>query len=149
MGQWNRVAWDAERLIARAEIEDLLLRWNEVISDRIWDQYEELFAPDNSIDFSSIGSQGTDAASHRDFLRDIASGFTSTEHHLLGSPVFLELERDTARTSTHCLTIARMAGGALFVVGVIYHDWLVRTEDGWRIKRKECQRVFTEPDSDI
>ncbi|SQD99148.1 MULTISPECIES: nuclear transport factor 2 family protein [unclassified Parafrankia] len=58
--------------------------------------------------------------------------------HLGGSPVIEMLSADEARTSRNLLFVSRADGVSR---SAVYTDELVRTADGWRIRRCRCRFI--------
>ena len=129
----------------QAAIRELLYDWCYVVDNGLWDRYETMFVKDADIDFSSIGSRGTDPASHRQFLENLAWPATKAQHHVLGNLSFLELGPDSARTRSLCLASVVMLDDTCYTIGVYYHDWLQLHGGEWLIAKKHCEKVFFNP----
>jgi len=128
---------------------EMLYRWCYVIDKGLWDEYEGLFTPDASLDFSSVGSEGNDPKSHREFLEHKAWPATKAQHHQTTNTVFLELSEDAARTRSTCVASIVMSDDTFFSVGIYYHDTFVRTADGWLFSERRCEKVFFNPAGDV
>jgi 3-phenylpropionate/cinnamic acid dioxygenase small subunit len=126
----------------RLEIEELLVRWSEVIDTRDWDAYPGLFTDDATLDFSQLGSSGNDPKTHAEFLA-VAMPYFPRMQHLLGNTSITMLDDDTAKTSTICFAPGVLKGTEhVCFTGVWYHDLLKRTPDGWRIQNRVAEKVY-------
>lgn len=108
-----------------------------------WDLFDQIFTPDVDADY-------TDPAHWRDlesFRRDFAAyhaPFDSTQHTMTNHLV--QVSGDTADAFVYgsWLLIRRGTQGGDHWQGVgWYDDTLVRTADGWRIKRRACRVTWS------
>jgi hypothetical protein len=133
----------------RFAILELMYSWCYVIDNGRWPEYEGLFTPDAKLDFSSVGSEGSDPHTHLEFLEKKAWPATKTQHHHMGNTVFLELSDDAARTRSTCVASIVMSDDSFFSIGVYYHDRFTRTSDGWLFTERRCEKVFFNPPGDV
>ena len=123
--------WDRDRIAA------VPLTYARGIDRRDWDLVRSCFMPDAFIE----GSRAT--ASLDEYLAQLRPGVETypTTMHFMGNQL-VEVDGDEGRVETYAVSFhwaAEQAGAedpANLVVGVRYHDTLVRTPDGWRIARR-------------
>lgn len=131
----------------RAEILDIIHVWTDIIDRGRWEDYEALYTDDATIDFSSIGSAGTDPASHREFLEDVAWPAVKAQQHLVGNTIFESYSSDSAATRTTCLASVVMPDGALSTIAVWYLDDWSKVDGRWLIDRRVCEKNFISPET--
>jgi 3-phenylpropionate/cinnamic acid dioxygenase small subunit len=126
----------------RLEIEELLVRWSEVIDARDWAAYPGLFTEDATLDFSDVGSRGHDPRTHVEFLTTVMPHIARTQH-LDTNITITMVDADTARARTACFSpgVLRSTEQVVFT-GVWYHDVLKRTPDGWRIQSRVVEKTY-------
>jgi 3-phenylpropionate/cinnamic acid dioxygenase small subunit len=130
----------------RIAVHDLLARYTVAIDTHAWDDLDDVFTPDATIDYTSSGGIKGMYPEIKAWLAEVLPGFAMTQH-LLGLPL-VTFDRDTAtsRTEFYNPMGTRNADGSLslFYVGGSYQDRLVRTPTGWRIvERTEVQSWST------
>jgi SnoaL-like domain len=118
------------------------------------DQWDQAFAPDATVDYTAAGAPPN--ISYRE-LALIMRGETGTEgqqpqaysnwQHMLSLPV-VTIEGDTAQGRTdfqalHKVKTEGPAGIRLDATGA-FHDSLVRTSAGWRIKHRRLELYFVD-----
>jgi hypothetical protein len=127
----------------RLEIQDLLVRYCDIVDRRDWDALDEIFTPDAFVDYTAMGGSSGDLVSTKKFLADSMPIFVMTQH-MVGPPL-LDIEGDTARARTagHNPMILRDGDDpAIMMCGYWYRDELVRTADGWRIRSRVEERAY-------
>lgn len=136
-----------QRLIDKDEIAQVLYDYANFLDLNETDALVQLFTPDCHIAYGpEHGADGIDA--YRETLQNdkfgVGAFFAGTSHHV--SNVVVEFtDPDTARVRSvlyawHKYNRDRPDG----VVMGQYHDVLVRTDAGWRIKRRELKHAGTE-----
>jgi hypothetical protein len=107
-----------------------------------WDLFDQIFTPDVDADYADPAHWRDLASFKRDFAAYHAP-FDSTQHVMMNHLV--EVAGDTAHAFVYgtWLLIRRGVEGGDFWQGTgWYDDVLVRTGDGWRIKRRACRVVW-------
>jgi hypothetical protein len=128
----------------RAEIADLLARYARAVDDRRWDDLDDIFTPDASIDYSAFGGPKVDLSGAKRFLAEALPIFAKTQH-MLGLPA-ITLDGDRARSVTPChnpMVLGEGTPAKVMVCALWYHHELVRRSDGWRICRMSQERAYT------
>jgi 3-phenylpropionate/cinnamic acid dioxygenase small subunit len=133
-----------QALVDRAEIENLLARYAAALDGHDWGLLATCFTTDARYRFAHAGDVvGFEAIAEvcRASLEPL-----DASQHLIGSPhVEVEGDRARSRCSFQAQHVRREAeGGRNYVVAGTYVDELCRTDAGWRIERRELQRVWTD-----
>jgi hypothetical protein len=136
----------AESQVAdRLAIQHLIARYADLIDGQRFDQLDELFTSDATIDFATFNGPVGHLAEIKTFLGNSLPFFTRTQH-MMGLP-HIEIEGDTAHARTSCTNpmISTKADGttAVWLIGLWYDDDLVRTSDGWRFSARTQIRSYT------
>ena len=127
----------------RIEIQDLIARYGRAVDRSDWDALDEIFTPDASIDYTAMGGIRGGVGEIKEYLPDALSVFVRTQH-MMGVPV-IEIDGDVARAETSCHNPMVLRDGddpKVMVCGLWYHETLVRTPDGWRIKDLREERCY-------
>ena len=133
-----------EEIAARLEIEDVITRYSLNVDTENWAEYEDVFTPDARLDFSAIDGPVGTPAECRSAL-ELASAHFVKMQHILASFSLLELDESTARSRIAVLApvVADVDGKPhVFFTGAWYHDELRRTDEGWRIHRRDTEKVY-------
>lgn len=130
--------------VDRSEVADLLARYAIALDTRDWELLARCFTPDATYRFAHTGDV-TGAAEIVAVCRRSLEPLDASQH-LVGA-ASIEVDGDRARS--RCPFQAQhvrggLDGGRLYVVAGTYLDELLRTEHGWRIERRELQRVWTD-----
>jgi hypothetical protein len=107
-----------------------------------WDLFDRIFTADVDVDFGP-GSQWKDRAAFKSDFGAYHAVFDSTQHVMTNHAV--EVQGDQAQAFTYGLwrLIRRgMEGGDFWEGTGWYDDELVRTAEGWRIRRRVCRLVW-------
>jgi SnoaL-like domain len=127
----------------KQEITEACYRYGIVLDNRDWSSLSTVFTPDAEayyLDFPPcIGYQAIE-----DTCRT-ALGALDGSQHLIGN-VTVTLHGDEAESICYLQAQhvkAGIEGGDLFAIGGRYLDRFVRTDDGWRIKRRSLEAMWT------
>jgi hypothetical protein len=126
-----------QELSDRAEIQDVLVREASAMDRRDWETWQSAFVADAQIDYSENDGAVGDPTVVRAWLENVLGRFHSYQH--LSSNTEIELDGHHARVRSMQYIAVKMeaAGGARVVFsGIWFHDELVRTEAGWRIRKR-------------
>ena len=128
----------------RIEIQDLLTRYTVAIDTKDWKVLDTCFTPDAELDYRSTGGTRGAYPEVRAWLEKALAAFPMTVHYISNSTV--ELEGDTARARTYVINpmgFPKEDGSLhIFTVGGYYVDELVRTPEGWRIRKRREDQAF-------
>ena len=139
------MGYSLEELADRFEIEDVITRYSLNVDTGNWAEYEDVCTPDAILDFGEIDGPVGTPAECRAYLEK-ASGHFLKMQHLLSSFSLLECDGTTARARIAVLAPVVMDTGAgephVFFTGVWYHDELRKTDQGWKIHRRNTEKVY-------
>jgi hypothetical protein len=125
-------------LADRIEIDDLLTRYATGIDRKEWDLWETCFTGDAHIDYSAFGGTKGNVKEVRKWLEETMAGFPMTQHLVVNREILIDGDAATARSAFY--NPMGVPGGdgpdRLFFCGGYYHDKLVRTAEGWRIRER-------------
>jgi len=136
----------------RLEIQDLVWRYSEIIDAKDFDKLrEDVFTPDAYIDYSAFGGSEGDLESTIAFLHDAMKIFPAHQH--LNANIQIKLDGDTATGRVMCFNPQELEpkegedDGHLFFCGLWYIDEYVRTDAGWRMRKRveEKSYLFNRP----
>ena len=130
------------------EIERLMIKYVEAIDNKDWNMLDEVFTEQAFLDYeSSGGPEGKgDYPTIKKWLQKNLSMFPMTQH-MIGKS-FIEYHGDSAKCRTmfhNPVGVPINADGVydpegeslhVFIVGGWYNDFCVKTEEGWRIEKK-------------
>lgn len=129
-----------QELSDRFEIQDVLVRYSQLLDAFAFDAMDELFTEDAIVDYSQTGAIVGSWAEQKAFIASAFKGFTGTQH-LLGLP-HVTVTGDTATARTICFNPMVVDDKKVFFVGIWYDDELVRTSTGWRFRRRTEQLSY-------
>jgi 3-phenylpropionate/cinnamic acid dioxygenase small subunit len=136
-------------LVDRFEISDLLARYSTALDSRDWELLREVFVPDASCDYGSLGHPRS-VEEIIALVRGTLDGLDATEH-LIGN-VVAAVDGDEATAEAYVIAqhMRRGArGGDDYLIGARYSDRLARTPDGWRIKHRTIHRMWWTGNRDV
>lgn len=105
-----------------------------------------VFTEDVEADYEGFTCRGVDALAER--LRRLHAGLRSTQH-LVGSVLAVPRGEDRGVARSHVRAGLVAPGGRRLEVSAVYVDDLVRTQDGWRIRRRKVKGVWMDGDRTI
>ena len=131
---------DAEQDRAdRQDIEEVLLRYANGIDRRDWDLFPTCFTDDVDADYGDAGRWDS-AAAITAFMADSHAQMGHTMHRLSNLAITVAGDAATARTYVDAVLMSADGESGLNPIG-FYDDDLVRTADGWRIRRRRFTMV--------
>lgn len=132
-----------QELSDRREIDDLLIAYAYAIDLHRWDELDDIFTPDAWLDFSATGGEAGDYPTIKTWLARTLDLFAGHQHLVAASAVQLDGDTATARTMCHNPMYVDTDGKRqILIVGLWYHDRLVRTAEGWRISDRRQVRGY-------
>lgn len=135
---------DIRKLLDRAAISDLILRYSRGVDSRDWDQVASCFTPDADIDYG-LARGGVEEMV--DWIRRGVEVFDNTMHFV--EPRIVEMAAGRASVDTYGLAYhGRTEAGQRreLVVKLRYLDELVREGAAWLIKKRTVEYVFGRED---
>ncbi len=124
----------------KAEIIEVLLRYGSSLDEEDWSRLKTCFTPD-VVGVLAGGPPLDGYPAVEEAVRTALAVFDRTQH-LITSPE-VELDGDTARLRANLLATHVQESGN-FIVGGIYREGLVRTEEGWRISHHQLDTIWME-----
>lgn len=134
------------------DIQMLRHRFGRAVDERNWDLFESLFTEDVEADYTAFGapqSRGIEAISklmRHSFRR------SEMKSHQIYSNFEIAVGDHTATSLSSLLGrhhIPNFPGGDWFTLHARYHDDLVRTPSGWRLKQLRLEVLFVEGNLNI
>ena len=138
-----------QNVIDKQAIHDLQVFYSRSIDHGHYDNLDKVFTPDVIADYGFAGTyQGVDGLKE---TCAIALDPLTTAQHTNGNH-WAEIDGDTATAG--CYFTVHMfregtPGGEHFGMGGEYEDQLIRTGDGWRIKRRAMNLLWSEGNRDV
>ena len=125
---------DQQELSDRLEIQDLITAYSYAIDFHAWDELDDIFTPDATLDFTATGGEAGDLPAMKAWLARTLPMFAGHQHLVATSQVVLAGDRASARSVCHNpMYLDRPDGQQVLFVGLWYEDEFVRTQFGWRI----------------
>ena len=127
----------------RLEIQDLLARYSHAIDRRDWAALDYIFTPDAAIDYTAMGGASGTLSEIKAYLESALAHFTGFQHLVGTTELAITGDTAIAKTICHNPMIMEIDGKEwVFFCGLWYHDKLVRTEHGWRIRQRTEEKSF-------
>lgn len=128
------MALSLQEISDRFEIQDLLVRYSQLLDRSAFDDMDDLFTDDAIVDYSQTGAICGSWPEQKAFIANAFKDFKGTQH-LLGMPS-ITVTGDTATARAICFNPMVVNDKKVFYVGIWYDDELVRTDTGWRFKKR-------------
>ncbi len=135
-----------EEAADHAGIAQTLQRYGQALDEKCYELLDQVFVAGAALRYELDGGQPTTYPEMVKEFREFNAAFWYTQH-MTSHPV-IELAGDRARS--HCRLVAthvqrpRGGGRNVWVVYGVYHDTLVRRQDGWRIEERAFRALHTE-----
>jgi len=126
----------------KGDIIEVLNLYAFALDAQQWNLFDLIFTEDVTADFGPAGALWTDLVSFKRAFAAFHSTLDNQQHQMMGHLV--HVEGDTAHTFTYgnwLLVREAAEGGSSWLGTGWYDDELVRTNRGWRIKRRVCRLV--------
>ncbi|MGE2732915.1 nuclear transport factor 2 family protein [Mycolicibacterium vaccae] len=124
----------------RQDIREVLIRYATGIDRRDWTLFRTVFTEDCDLDYGEIGSwQGVDAVV--DFMTASHELAGPTLHRITNEAIDVDGDTATARAYVDALILSQDNTSGVNAAG-FYDDELVRTDEGWRIRRRRFTTVL-------
>lgn len=127
----------------RMEIADVLAQYCRALDERRFRDLEDLFTEDAVCDYGSLGRpEGPPAISR--LIEAALQGLDATQHFIGGT--LIEVDGDTATARTYLISqhIRHAApGDPFYMIAGEYVDTLTRTSQGWRLRTRRLDRMWT------
>jgi ketosteroid isomerase-like protein len=131
-----------QELSDRLEIQDLITAYSYAIDFHCFDDLDDVFTPDATLDFTATGGISGGLAEVKAWLGTVLPRFGGHQHLVATSQVTVGGDAATARTICHNpMWFPDDAQPPMFV-GLWYLDTFARTDGGWRISRRVQQKGY-------
>jgi ketosteroid isomerase-like protein len=136
-------------LADKEAIRSLQVQYAQAIDSGAYDDLDQIFTGDAVGDYDRAGLvEGVDAI--KQLCRQALEPLTAAQH--LNANHLAEVDGDTATASCY-LTVhlyrENTPGGDHLRMGGRYDDQLVRTDDGWRIKKRKLTLLWSDGNPDV
>ena len=140
------MANDVQVLTDRLEIESLLTSYAWALDHKQFDGLDDVFTPDAFIDYTSAGGIKGPFPEVKAWLAQVLPSFSAYQHLVTNKQIELDGDSATSIAGFYNPMVQTKKDGttSIFFVGGEYHDKLVRTGDGWRIKERVERTVWTD-----
>ncbi len=127
----------------RMDIADLVTRYAWALDARDWELLRTVFTPGCQVQYP--GSPHLDGFEQVwRFCERALKRYRATQHLLGNIQADVDGDSATAATYLQAVHVAFLEeGGDIFILGGIYRDRLVRTDDGWRIAERILESWWT------
>jgi hypothetical protein len=129
-----------EQLADRLAIQDLITGYSYAIDFHRFDELDDLFVPEATLDFTATGGIAGPLPEIKRWLADVLTSFRGHQH-LVGTTK-VELQTDTATASSICHNPMYLDDERVLYVGLWYHDTFARTSAGWRFTGRVQQKGY-------
>jgi hypothetical protein len=130
-----------QELSDRLDIQDLITAYSYAIDCHEWNELDDIFTADATLDFTATGGEAGDLATMKDWLARTLTMFAGHQHLVATSSIALDGDRATGRSVCHNPMYLDVDGRQqVLFVGLWYEDEFVRTALGWRIRARR-QRI--------
>ena len=128
-----------QRLLDREEIAQVIVSYGHAFDMQDWALHRSVFTDEIEMDFSASIGDGPMRLSADDWVaavRPFFANLAGSQH--IAMPLRIEIDGDRAyvRSMLHAQHhLPNDRGGAVQTMVGYYDNWLMRTEDGWKIHR--------------
>lgn len=137
---------EANRFADQLAVQATIQRYALAVDSGRFELFDQIFTADAELDYRSAGGPNEGRDQLRQWLEKSRAGLVRWQHHL--SPSIIDLEDATAlgRTDVYTANVFREASGGVHVLhaGGRYHDQLIHTRDGWRIRRRRFENTWAD-----
>lgn len=124
----------------KAEIIEALNMYAFALDARQWDLFDRVFTHDVEAIFGPAGAAWVGLAEFRKSFAEFHDTLDSHVHTMMGQLVHVDGDTAHAFSYGNWLLVREAAEGGPSWLGTGYYDdELVRTDSGWRIKRRVCK----------
>jgi len=127
-----------QELQDRLDIEDLPKRYAMALDARDWVAVDGCFMADADVQGTTLQGKYPDYVAN---LRRVVEQFHTTMH-FLGTQLTV-VDGDVGRVTTYCIAFHLGVGIEELVVGVQYHDEVMRVDGGWKISKRRVDGVWS------
>ena len=115
----------------RLELHELPGRYGDAIDDRNWDRLREVFTEDAVFDLTGVGMRRLEGI--EDIVQFMNVDAQHPKTHMMTN-IYVNTQDDTVTMNFRLVALL----GKGLVGTASYYDHVIKTEDGWRVKHREC-----------
>ncbi len=127
-------------LIDRHSAAAMILRYGSSLDERDWERLSTCFTSDVISVLAGIPGM-TSYRELEEAVRFTLGNYAATQHQIAG--VEVEIDGDNAALRANLLA-THTTDGPPFVVGGVYRERMVRTDEGWRITHHNLDALWME-----
>ncbi len=136
---------DIQALVDRMSIIDTFNRYAYGADMRDWDIYRSVFTDEVEVDMTSLGSPSPSTVSGDEWAERVRTGLSRyrATHHLM-SNFTITVNGDEATCTTYIQATHYLPddeGGGQSIIRGYYTNTLVRTPEGWKIRKLKLTSV--------
>ena len=113
------------------ELHELPGRYGDAIDDRNWDRLREVFTEDAVFDLTGVGMRRLEGI--EDIVQFMNVDAQHPKTHMMTN-IYVNTQDDTVTMNFRLVALL----GKGLVGTASYYDHVIKTEDGWRVKHREC-----------
>lgn len=118
-----------------SEISNVLIRYATGIDSKDWDAFRSCFTDDVYADYGTTGCwEGVDSITK--WMAETHAPMPATNHMMSNIVVEVDGDRASATSYVHAVLVINAERTQTVDAVGTYHDVLVRTGDGWRIRER-------------
>ena len=134
-----------DELFDQRDICDLLHRYARALDEKDWEMLATCFTPDAVALYGEVLGRKEGFEAIAETCRTALGNLDSSQHMITNPEVAVDGETATARCYVQAQhTKAGTPGGDNYTIGGIYHDEIVLTDAGWRIRQRELKMLWQE-----
>lgn len=139
------MTYTTEQLSDQQEIRELTFDYSHAIDQQQFDMLDNIFTPDAFIDYTAMGGPEGNYPDIKKFLQDTLPAFSGYYHLVANHRIYLDGDKASGRLMCfNPMGIPQAKGEPhTMLLGLYYLDEYVRTEQGWRICRREEERSWS------
>ncbi len=133
------------QLVDERDILALLHRYAHALDEKRWDLLATCFTEDAVAIYGEVLGRKVGYPAIEETCKAALTHLDSSQHIITNQEITIDGDRATARCYVHAQhTKADTNGGDNYVIGGIYLDEIVRTAEGWRIRKRELRILWSE-----
>jgi 3-phenylpropionate/cinnamic acid dioxygenase small subunit len=134
---------EIQQLLDERAIADVCVRYATAIDDRDWERLRSCFLPE-AVGLYHADRVLTGYPAIEEALRTAVTPLSRTQHLVTNVTVVVDGDEATSRCYLHAQHVrVGLPGGESFVIAGRYRDRFMRTDDGWRIRKRRLDRWWT------
>ena len=143
-------------LIAKDAIQQVYMRYCEIVDAKDFDRMDEVFTADCTGDYTQALGPGVISPDRASLIASMHanlgphSSCGATHHNVLNFRIAVDGDRATGKVNYYAVHRGRgRLEGALYAMWGLYSDDLIRTESGWRVAKRVYTVALTDGPSDV